>query len=182
MNRRAWQFEALPECGELVDQLTHPTHDRLAAWSERAAREADRVAQLPEGSVVVDGFGRTGLPDCLECSVNATEFFEEAEGGVFARRRLDVVDEFLELGPTISDPQEVASGDRNRLSDPSVRPLEPLPQAPQSRNPPTADPGPVNPEDNRRLSVYPHVEVERAADVRPAGPARDAIDQGRDGR
>jgi len=40
----------------------------------------------------------------------------------------------------------------------------------------------VNPEENRRLSVYPHVEVERTADVCPSGPARDAVDQGRDGR
>src|SRR5690348_12650828 len=165
MNRSAWQFEALSEFGELADQLTHPTHDRLAASSEPAAREADRVAQLPERSVVVDGFGRTRLPDCFERSVNATEFLEEAEVGVLARRRLDVVEEFLELSPTISDSQEVAAGDRNRLSDPNMRPLEPLSQAPQSRNPPAADPGPVNPEDNGWLSVYPHVEVERAADV-----------------
>jgi hypothetical protein len=40
----------------------------------------------------------------------------------------------------------------------------------------------MNPEDNRRLSVYPHVEVEPTADVCPSGPARDAVDQGRDGR
>jgi hypothetical protein len=40
----------------------------------------------------------------------------------------------------------------------------------------------VNPEDNRRLSVYPHVEVERTAYVCPSGPSRDAGDQGRDGR
>src|SRR6202042_1767668 len=57
-----------------------------------------------------------------------------------------------------------------------------LPQAPQSRDSAAADPGPVNPEDNRRLSVYPHVEVEPTADVCPSGPARDAVDQGRDGR
>jgi hypothetical protein len=40
----------------------------------------------------------------------------------------------------------------------------------------------MNPKDNRRLSVYPHVEVEPTADVFPSGPARDAGDQGRDGR
>jgi len=40
----------------------------------------------------------------------------------------------------------------------------------------------MNPEDNRLLSVYPHVEVERAANVCPSGLARDAGDQGRDGR
>jgi hypothetical protein len=40
----------------------------------------------------------------------------------------------------------------------------------------------VNPEDNRRLSVYPQVEVEFTADVCPSGAARDAVDQGRDGR
>ena len=40
----------------------------------------------------------------------------------------------------------------------------------------------MNPEDNRRLSVYPHVEVEPTADVCPSGPSRDAGDQGRDGR
>jgi hypothetical protein len=63
-----------------------------------------------------------------------------------------------------------------------LRPLEPLPQAPQSRYPAAADPGPMNPEDNWRLSVYPHVEVELTADVCPSGPSRDAGDQGRDGR
>ncbi len=40
----------------------------------------------------------------------------------------------------------------------------------------------MNPEDNRRLSVYPHVEVEPTANVCPSGPSRDAGDQGRDGR
>ena len=40
----------------------------------------------------------------------------------------------------------------------------------------------MNPEDNRRLSVYPHVEVEPTANVCPSGPWRDAGDQGRDGR
>lgn len=39
----------------------------------------------------------------------------------------------------------------------------------------------MNPEDNRRLSVYPDVEVERTADVGPAVPARDAADETRDG-
>jgi hypothetical protein len=67
------------------------------------------------------------------------------------------------------------------LSDADLRPLEPLPQAPQSRYPAAPDPGPMNPEDNRRLSVYPQVEVERTADVCPSGPARDAVDQGRNG-
>jgi hypothetical protein len=93
-----------------------------------------------------------------------------------------VIDEFLKLSPTISDPQEVVAGNRNRPSDADLRPLEPFPQAPQSRDSPAPDPGPVNPEDNRRLSVYPEVEVERTADVCPSGPARDAGDQGRDGR
>src|SRR5213076_2928717 len=82
----------------------------------------------------------------------------------------------------MSDPQEVAAGNPNRPSDANLRPLEPLPQAPQSRNPPAADPGPVNPEDNRRLSVYPDVEVERTANLCPSDPSRDAGDQGRDGR
>jgi len=93
-----------------------------------------------------------------------------------------VIDELLNLSPTISDPQEVAAGNRNRPGDADLRPLEPFPQAPQSRDSPAADPGPVNPEDNRRLSVYPQVEVESTADVCPSGPARDAVDQGRDGR
>src|SRR5580704_2251373 len=182
MNRSAWQFDLLPELGELASQLAHPTHDRLAAGSEPAACEADRVTQLPECSVVVEGFGRTGLPDCFERSVNASELLEQAEGGVLAGRWLDVIDELLKLSPTISDPQVVAAGNRNRPSDADLRPPEPLPQAPQSRDSPAADPGPVNPEDNRRLSVYPQVEVEFTADVCPSGPARDAVDQGRDGR
>src|SRR3954468_6567196 len=182
MNWSAWQFDLLPELGELASQLAHPMHDRLAAGSEPAACEADRVTQLAEGSVVVEGFGRAGLPDCFERSVQASELLEEADGGVLVRPWLHVIDELLKLSPTISDPQEVAAGNRNRPSDADLRPLEPFPQAPQSRNPPATDPGPVNPEDNRRLSVYPQVEVEPTADVRPSGPVRDAVDQGRDGR
>src|SRR5690348_11701538 len=182
MNRSAWQFDLLSQLGELASQLAHPMHDRLAAGSEPAACEAGRVTQLAEGSVVVEGFGRTGLPDCFERSVQASELLEEADIGVLACRWLDVTDELLNLSPTISDPQEVAAGNPNRPSDADLRPLEPLPQAPQSRYPAAADPGPVNPEDNRRLSVDPHVEVEPTADVCPSGPSRDAGDQGRDGR
>src|SRR4051812_38042898 len=133
MNRSAWQFEAVSELGKLAGQFTHPTHDRLAAGSETAACEADRVTQLPEGSVVVGGFGRTGLPDSFERSVKASELLEQADVGVFARRWLDMVDELLDLSPTISDPQQVAAEDRNWPSDADLRPLEPLPQAPQSR-------------------------------------------------
>ncbi len=132
--------------------------------------------------MVVEGFGRTGLPDCFERSVNASELLEYADVGVLVRPWLHVIDELLKLSPTISDPQEVAAGNPNRPSDADLRPLEPLPQAPQSRDPAAADPGPMNPEDNLRLSVYPHVEVERTANVCPSGPARDAGDQGRDGR
>ena len=44
-----------------------------------------------------------------------------------------------------------------------------------------ADPGPVNPEDRRRLHVYPQVEVEPTADVCPSGPTRHGVDQGPDG-
>src|SRR3954452_18734105 len=165
MNRSAWQFDLLPELGELASQLAHPLHDRLAARSEPAACEADRATQLAEGPVVVEGFGRAGLPDCLERSVKASELLEEADVGVLVRPWLDVIDELLHLSPTITDPHEVAAGDRNRPSDADLRPLEPLPQAPQSRHPPAADPGPMNPQHNRRLSVDPHVEVERAANV-----------------
>jgi hypothetical protein len=157
-------------------------HDRLAAGSEPATGEADRVTQLTEGPVVVEGFGRTGLPDRFERSVKTSELLEEADVGVLVRRWLDVIDELLDLRPTISGPQEVAAVDPNRPSDADFRLLEPLPQPSQSRYPATADPGPVNPEDNRRLSVYPHVEVEPTADVCPPGPSRDAGDQGRDGR
>src|SRR4051812_40808236 len=152
MNRSAWQFDLLPELGELASQLAHPTHDRLAAGSEPAACEADRVPQLAEGSVVVERFGRTGLPGCVERSVQTSELLEQADVGVLVGPWLDVIDELLELGPTISDPQEFAAGDRNRSSDADLRPLEPLPQAPQSRDAPAADPGPVNPQDDRRLS------------------------------
>jgi hypothetical protein len=76
MDRSAWQFDLFPELGELASQLAHPMHDRLAAGSEPAAGEADRVTQLAEGSVVVEGFGRTGLPHCFERSVNASELLE----------------------------------------------------------------------------------------------------------
>src|SRR4051794_26560770 len=182
MNRSAWQFDLLPELGELASQVAHPMHDRLAAGSEPAACEADRVTQLAEGSVVVEGFGRAGVPDCFERTVNASELLEHADAGVLARRWLDVIDELLNLSPAITDPQEVAAGNLNRPSDADLRPLEPLPQAPQSRYPAAADPGPMNPEDNRQRSVYPHVEVELTADVCPSVASRDASDQGRDGR
>jgi hypothetical protein len=95
---------------------------------------------------------------------------------------MHMIDELVELSPTISDPQDVAAGNRNRPSDADLRRLEPFPQAPQSRDPPAADPGPVNPKDDRRLSVYPQVEVDPTADVCPSGPVRDVVDQGRDVR
>jgi hypothetical protein len=107
--------------------------------------------------VVVERFGRAGLPDCLERSVKASQLLEEADVGVLVRRWLDVIDELLDLSPTISDPHEVAPSNRNRPRDADLCPLEPLPQAPKSRYPTAAYPGPVHPEDNRRLSVYPHV-------------------------
>src|SRR4051794_15817869 len=110
MNRSAWQFDLLPEPGELGGQLAHPMHDRLAARSEPAPGEADRGTQLAEGSVVVEGFGRTGLPDLFERGVKASELLEEADVGVVACPWLDVIDELLDLSPTISDPQEVAAG------------------------------------------------------------------------
>jgi hypothetical protein len=144
MNRSAWQFDLPPEPGELASELAHPMHDRLAAGSEPAACEADRVTQLAEGSVVVEGFGRTGLPACFERSVNASEPLEQADVGVLVRPWLHVIDELLDLSPTISDPQEVGAGNRNRPSDADLRLLEPFPQAPETRDPPAADPGPVN--------------------------------------
>src|SRR5215470_12441340 len=116
MNRSTWQFDLLPELGELASQLAHPMHDRLASGSEPAAREADRVAQLAEGSVVVEWFGRAGFPDCFERSVKAPQLLEEADVGVLVHPWLDVIDELIDLSPTISDPQEVAAGDRNRPS------------------------------------------------------------------
>src|SRR6478752_2007281 len=167
MNRSAWQLDLLPELGELARQSAHPTHDRLAARSEPAACEPDRVTQLPECSVVLrDGhFGRTWLPDCFERGVETSELLEQADVGVLARPWRDVIDELLDLGPTISDPQEVAAGNPNRPSDADLRLLKPLPQAPQSRYSAAGGPGPMDPEDNRRLSVYPHFEVERTANV-----------------
>jgi hypothetical protein len=55
-------------------------------------------------------------------------------------------------------------------------------ELPDDRDAAAANPGPVNPEDDRRLSVNPEVEVERTADVRESDATRDAVDQGRDGR
>src|SRR6478752_5815736 len=109
MNRSAWQVEALPEYGELASQFAHPMHERLAAGPEPPARETDRVTQLPDGPVVVEGFGRAGLPDFFERGVNASELLEEADVGVLVRRGLDVFDELLEFSPRISDSQEVAT-------------------------------------------------------------------------
>src|SRR5579871_6810468 len=126
MNRSAWQFDLLPELGELASQLAHPAHDRLTAGSEPAARKADRVTQLPEGSVVVEGFGRTGLPDGFERSVNASKLLEEADVGVLTRRWLDVIDELLKLSPTTSDPHDVAAHRWNWPSDADCCALEPL--------------------------------------------------------
>src|SRR3954465_15255050 len=121
MNRSAWQFDLLPELGELASQLAHPTHDRLAAGSEPAASEADRVTQLAEGSVVVEGFGRTGLPDSFERSVKASELLEQPDVGILLRPWLGMIDELLDLSPTISDPQEIAAADPNRPSDADLR-------------------------------------------------------------
>src|SRR5687767_15965380 len=97
MNGSAWQLDLLPELGELASQLAHPMHDRLAAGSEPAACEADRVAQLAEGPVVVEGFGRAGLPDRVERGVNASEFLEQADVGVLVRPLLHVIDGIFEL-------------------------------------------------------------------------------------
>ena len=102
--------------------------------------------------------------------MKASQFLEQADVRVLAGRWMDVIDELLKLSPTTSDAQEVAAGNRNRPGDADLRPLEPLPQAPQPRDPAAAGPGPVNPEDDRRLSVDPHVEVELASDVCPSGP------------
>jgi hypothetical protein len=54
--------------------------------------------------VIVEGFGRTGLPRCFERSVKASELLEEAEVGVLIRPSLHAIDELLKLSPTISDP------------------------------------------------------------------------------
>jgi hypothetical protein len=114
--------------------------------------------------------------------VNASELLEYADAGVLVRPWLHVIDELLKLSPTISDPQEIAAGNSESAERRGLASARAALQAPQSRDPPAADPGPVNPEDNRRLSVYPQVEVEPTADVCPSCPARDAVDQGRDGR
>src|SRR5690348_4445337 len=103
MNRSAWQFDLLLELGELASQLAHPTHDGLAGGAEPAACEADRVTQLPECSVVVEGFGRTGLPDCFERSVNTSKLLEQADVGVLAGRWRDVFDELLKLSQATRD-------------------------------------------------------------------------------
>jgi hypothetical protein len=155
VDRSAWQFHFLPELGELAGQLVHALHDRFAAGAESAACEADRVPQLAEGSVVVEGFGRTRLPYCFEGTVKATELLEQADVRVFSRRWLDVIDELLELSPAISDPQDVVAADRNRPSDADGCPLKTIAQAPQSGDAAAPDPWPMNPEDDRRLGVYP---------------------------
>jgi hypothetical protein len=77
--------------------------------------------------VVVEGFGRTGLPDCSKRTVKASELLEEADVGVLVGPWLDVIDELLKLRPTISDPQGVGAGKPNRSSDADPRPPEPLP-------------------------------------------------------
>src|SRR3954453_21301468 len=117
MNRSARQLDLLPELRELAGQRAHPTHDRLAAGSEPAACEADRVTQLAEGSVVVERRGRAGLPDCCERSVKASELVEQADVGILVLPWLDVIDGLLDLRPTIADPHDVGAGNRNRPSD-----------------------------------------------------------------
>src|SRR5581483_5403298 len=174
MNGSTWQFDLLPEFGELAGQLAHPTHDRLAIGTEPAACEADRVTQLAERSVVVEGFGRTGLPDCFERSVNTSKFLEEADVGVLVRRWLDVIDVLLKLSPTTRDPHDVAAHRWHWPSDANSCALESLAQPSQPEHPAASWPRPVYPEDNRPRSLYSHVEVEGAADVCPSGPVRDA--------
>src|SRR5262249_517072 len=129
MNRSAWQFDLPPEPGEVASQLAHPMHDRLAAGSEPAACEADRVTQLPECSVVVEGFGRTWVPDCFERSVNASELLEEADVGVLARPWPDVIAEPRPAQPSARRP----SGGRSGKPEPvGRRPLAPAGGVPAS--------------------------------------------------
>jgi hypothetical protein len=42
--------------------------------------------------------------------VEASELLEQADMGVLVGGCLDVIDELLDLGPTTSDPQDVAAG------------------------------------------------------------------------
>ena len=42
--------------------------------------------------MVVEGFGRTGFPDCFERTVNASELLEEPDVGVLVRPGLYVID------------------------------------------------------------------------------------------
>ena len=151
-------------------------HDRLAAGSEPAAGEADGVTQLAEGSVVVEGFGRTGLPNCFERSVKASE---SSKYGRMSPRPPWLDDDDSSISPK-------TALRRSRAGNPNRRATRIAPRAAPAGAavplPGAADPGPMNPEDNRRLSVYPQVEVEPTANVCPSGPSRDAGDQGRDGR
>jgi hypothetical protein len=100
---------------------------------------------LPECSVVVEGFGRTGLPDCFERSVNTSELLQQADGGVLTRRRLDVTDELLKLGPAITGPQEVAAGNPNRPRDADLRPPRAAPAGAAVPLPARGGPGACEP-------------------------------------
>jgi hypothetical protein len=132
--------------------------------------------------VVVEWLGRTRFPDCVERFVEAAKLFKEADIGVLAVLRADVVDELFEFSPTVTDPHDVAAHRWNWPSDANSFVLEPLAESSQTKNSAASRPGPVNPEDDWRLSVNPHVEVERTTDVHPTRAAREAGDQGGDGR
>src|SRR4051794_22583963 len=97
MDRGAWQFDPPSGLGALARRVAHPMHDRPPSRAEPAAGEADRVTELAEGPVVVEGFGRAWLPGCLEGGVKASELLEQADVGVLVRRRLGVIDELLDL-------------------------------------------------------------------------------------
>lgn len=126
--------------------------------------------------MVIKGLGRARLPGCTERAVDAAELLEQADGRVLSRQQLNVTDELLGLGPATGDPKKIPAGNAYWLRDTDLRAPETLPQALKSLYPSAADPGAVNAQDERRLSVYPHVEVELTAEVCPIGPSGDLGD------
>src|SRR5262245_17351894 len=57
MNRSAWQFDLLPELGELAGQLAHPMHDWLVPGYREAMKVLKWLYRLP--GRLVGSFGPT---------------------------------------------------------------------------------------------------------------------------
>src|ERR1700733_1677503 len=177
VDRGAREVDAAPGFAQLVEEELGAAHHGLGPRAQTATREAEPVAQLAVGSVVVERLGQLRLPGRAQPRVQAAELLEQPQVRLLARVWLHVRDKFFEFRPAATDLGEVPAEDRHRLGDPDPCPLESLAQPAQSRHTTARRPWPVPPQDERCSGVEPDVEVETAADVLPRPGRRDLIEQ-----